>query len=78
MSISNQKLYRLIDSLHDEEKRSAYDYLHYLLERSRNPYRLIDLLEAEDILLSEEEQKQLLDKDDSFISLGDLKRELKI
>lgn len=78
MSIDKEDLHRLVDRLRDEDKKTAYDFLRYLIDRQRDPYDDIDRLEPDNVPLSSGEREQFDDKDDRTISLEDIKRELKV
>lgn len=78
MSIPNKDLHNLVDRLGEQEKRTAYDFLRYLIDRQQNPYHNIDRLNPDDVPMNKEEQKQFDNEDTETISLEDLKRELKL
>ncbi|MBN2909642.1 hypothetical protein JQC72_08890 [Polycladomyces sp. WAk] len=78
MSIEKEDLYRLVDRLAEQDKKSAYDFLRYLIDRHKNPYYHIDQLEPDDVPFNQEEQEQFDSEDEKTVSLEDLKRELKL
>lgn len=78
MSIEKDDLYKLVDRLGEQDKKSAYDFLRYLIDRQQNPYHHIDRLEPDDVPFNQEEREQFDSDDDETISLEDLKRELKL
>jgi hypothetical protein len=53
------QLHHMVDNLKEQDERMVYDFLHYLIQRYRNPYYKIDQLEPDDIPLNEEERAQL-------------------
>jgi hypothetical protein len=78
LSIEKEDLYRLVDRLSEQDKKSAYDFLRYLIDRQQNPYYHIDQLEPDDVPFNQEEQEQFDSEDEETVSLEDLKRELKL
>lgn len=81
LSIGKEDLHRLVDRLREQDKKSAYDFLRYLIDRQqnqRNPYHHIDQLEPEDVPFNQEEQEQFDSDDEETVSLKDLKRDLKL
>lgn len=78
MAISNEQLFRIIESLPETAKKSAYDYLKYLVfTHSRPDWEEIMQMEPDEIELSEEEERQLRENS-GFVSWEDAMNELKI
>lgn len=78
MAISNVQLFRIIESLPETAKKSAYDYLKYLVfTHSRPDWEEIMQMEPDEIELSEEEERQLRENS-GFVSWEDAMNELKI
>lgn len=78
MAISNEQLFRIIESLPETAKKSAYDYLKYLVfTHSRPDWEEIMQMEPDEIELSEEEKRQLRENS-RFVSWEDAMNELKI
>ncbi|MFZ3131058.1 MAG: hypothetical protein WA125_08155 [Desulfosporosinus sp.] len=60
MAISNDDLLKLVEILPEEAKQSAYDFLKFLTIGHKRPdWDEIDLLEPDDIPLSEEKERQM-------------------
>ena len=75
MSISNEDLFKLINVLPEESKRSVYDFVKFLAaDHSRPDWDEIMKMEPDDIPLSEEELRQL-NSDAGFVTGEDAKRE---
>lgn len=78
MAIRKDDLYRLVDNLDSEDKKAAFDFMQFLIERSKkekpNSWQDIDQLESDDVPLTKEELEQL-NSDEGFISGEDAKRE---
>lgn len=68
----------MVESLSDEDKKAAFDFMEFLIERSKNKkpesWQKIVELESDSDPLTEEELKQLKSKD-GYISREDAKRE---
>ncbi|EHQ89586.1 hypothetical protein [Desulfosporosinus youngiae] len=78
MAISNDDLLKLVKILPEEAKQSAYDYLKYLTIGHRRPdWDEIDLMEPDDIPLSEEEERQM-NNNTEFVSWEDAMHELNL
>jgi len=79
MAIRKGDLYKMVESLSAEDKKAAFDFIEFLIERSKNKkpesWQKIDELEGDNDPLTEEELKQLESKD-GYISGEDAKREL--
>ena len=74
MSITNDDLFKLVNSLPEETKQSAYDFLKFLtVHHSRPDWDEIMKMEPDDIPLSEEELLQL--NSDGFVTGEEAKRE---
>ncbi|SHG38215.1 hypothetical protein [Ornithinibacillus halophilus] len=78
MAICKEDLYRMVESLNDEDKKAAFDFMEFLIERSKKQkpksWQKIDELESDNELLTKEEVKQL-ECEDGYISGEDAKRE---
>jgi len=77
MAIRKEDLLKLIDSLNSEDKKAAFDFIQFLIERSKNKplaWQKIDDLEAIDEPLSNEERKQMR-SDEGYVSGEGVKRE---
>ena len=78
MAISNDDIFRLVSILPEETKQSAYDFLKFLTTRHTRPdWDEIDLMEPDDIALSEEEKLQLKNNTE-FMSWEDAMHELNL
>ena len=79
MAINKEDLYNMIDRLDTEDKKTVYDFLEFLNERSSKPasWKEIDALESDDEPLSKEELEQIGDGE-GFIAGEDAKGEYKI
>ncbi|OIJ08862.1 hypothetical protein BKP35_17410 [Anaerobacillus arseniciselenatis] len=78
MAIRKEELYKMVESLSNEDKKTAFDFMQFLIERSKNKkpksWQEIDELESDNEPLSEEELKQL-ESEDGYISGEGAKRE---
>ncbi|MDC3418763.1 hypothetical protein [Aquibacillus salsiterrae] len=67
MAIRKEDLYKMVESLNDEDKKAAFDFMEFLIERSKNKkpesWQKIDELERDNDPLTEEELEQLESKD---------------
>ncbi|KGP75615.1 XRE family transcriptional regulator [Desulfosporosinus sp. Tol-M] len=78
MAISNDDLLKLVKLLPEEAKQSAYDFLKFLTIGHKRPdWDEIDLLETDDIPLSEEEELQM-NNNTEFVSWEDAMHELNL
>jgi hypothetical protein len=78
MAISNEELFKMVKSLPDAAKKSAYDYFKYLsLTHSRPDWDEIMDMEPDENPLSEEEERQLKNSSE-FVSWEDAIRELNL
>ena len=78
MAISNDDIFKLVNILPEEAKRSAYDFLKFLTIRDTRPdWDEIDQMEPDDIPLSEEEEWQLKNNTE-FVSWEDAMHELNL
>lgn len=81
MSITKDKLHKIIDRLSESDAASAYDYLQYLVERKKQrknrTWAEIAQLTPDDEPLTEDELRQLNAPDD-FISLKQAVEEYEI
>ncbi|GGA38390.1 hypothetical protein GCM10007416_09120 [Kroppenstedtia guangzhouensis] len=76
MSIEKDDLHKLVDRLREQDKKSAYDFLRYLIDRQKDPYYEINQREPDDVPMNEEELEQF--HDEEFVSWEAVKRGLKI
>ncbi|MCT2536722.1 hypothetical protein NC661_14190 [Aquibacillus koreensis] len=78
MAVRKEDLYKMVESLNDEDKKAAYDFMEFLIERSKNKkpesWQKIDELKSDNDPLTEEELEQLESKD-GYNSGEDTKRE---
>ena len=78
MAIRKEELYRMVDSLSNEDKKAAFDFIEFLIEHFRNKkpksWQKIDELENDSDPLTAEELEQL-ESEDGYISGEDAKRE---
>lgn len=78
MSIRKEELYKMMESLSKEDKKAAFDFIEFLIERSKKnqpkPWGEIDKLEKDHDPLTKEELDQLESKD-GYMSGEDAKRE---
>ncbi len=77
MAIRKEILYRLIDRLDREDEKAAYDFLEFLVQRSKKKpevWEEIDNGEPDHHPLSKQELEQL-NSEDGYISGEDGKRE---
>lgn len=77
MAIRKEDLYKMIDGLNNADKKAAFDFMQFLIERSKKKpvhWQAIDELNPDDEPLTEEE-KQQLQSGDGYISGEDAKRE---
>ncbi|HHY74357.1 MAG TPA: hypothetical protein GX497_14260 [Bacillus bacterium] len=77
MAIRKEELNKMFDSLRNEDKKAAYDFMQFLIERSKKkptPWKKIDELEPDCEPLTEDELEQMNSKE-GYISGEDAKRE---
>ncbi|WP_066367164.1 XRE family transcriptional regulator [Neobacillus fumarioli] len=77
MAIRKEELYRLIDRLDQQDQKAAFDFLEFLVQRSKKKskgWERIDMDVPDDEPLSEEELEQLNSKE-GYVSGEDVKRE---
>lgn len=77
MAIRKEELYRLIDRLGHQDEKVAFDFLEFLVQRSkRKPadWEKIDRAEPDDELLSKQELEQL-NSEEGYVSGEEAKRE---
>lgn len=78
MAIHKEDLYRMLDSLSNEDKKATLDFIEFLIERSKKqkpkPWQKIDELESDNESLTKEEVKQL-ESEEGYITGEDAKRE---
>lgn len=81
MAIYKEDLYKMVESLSNEDKKTAFDFMEFLIERSKNKkpesWQKIDELEADTESLTKEERQQYESKE-GYISGEDAKREFGI
>ena len=78
MAIRKEDLYKMVESLNDEDKKAAFDFMEFLIERAKNQkpksWKKIDELESDNEPLTKEEVKQL-ESEEGYITREDAKRE---
>lgn len=77
MAIHKDELYRLIDRLDRQDEKAAFDFLEFLVQRSKKKpesWEKIDKAEPEQEPLSKQELEQL-NSDEGYISGEDAKIE---
>lgn len=77
LAIHKEDLYKMIDHLGNEDKKTAYDFMQFLIERSKKKpesWQKIDKLASDDEPLTKEELEQM-QSDAGFISGEDTKGE---
>lgn len=79
MAISKEEMYSLIERLDHEDKKTVYDFIQFLNERSKNyeSWQKIDELDPDQEPLTKEELEQFKSKE-GFITGEDAKNEYKI
>lgn len=78
MAIKNEDLYKIIEKLPEEAKKSAYDYLKYLsFKHNRPDWDEIMEMKPDEFDLSKEEERQLKENSE-FVSWEDTMNELKL
>lgn len=77
--MSKEEMYSLIERLDHEDKKTVYDFIQFLNERSKNEesWQKIDELAPDQEPLTNEELEQLKSKE-GFIAGEDAKNEYKI
>ena len=77
LAIRREDLYKMVDSLSNEDKKAAFDFMEFLIERSKNKkpksWQEIDDLESDNEPLTNEEMKQLK-SEEGYISGEEAKR----
>ncbi|CUA80541.1 hypothetical protein [Anoxybacillus suryakundensis] len=77
MAVDKKVLHEMIEQLSESDQKSAYEFLLYLLQRSKKDHKWWDEMEEvseEEALLTEEENRQL-QGDEGYMTGGDAKRE---
>lgn len=77
MAIRKEELYRLVDRLDQQDQKAAFDFLDFLVERSRKKpeaWEKIDRAEPDNEPLSKQELEQL-NSEEGYASGEDGKRE---
>lgn len=78
MAIHKEDLFKMIESLSNEDKKTAFDFIKFLIERSKNKkpesWQMIDELEADSEALAKEEREQY-EREAGYISGEDAKYE---
>lgn len=79
MAINKEELYSMIERLGNEDKKTVYDFIEFLNERSNKPesWKEIDELDSDKEPLTKEELQQL-ESEEGFIAGEDGKNEYKI
>jgi hypothetical protein len=77
MVIRKEDIHNLVERLPEDDQKSVYDFMQYLLNRStekKNGWDKIDQADPDDEPLSEEELRQL-NSDAGYVTGEDAKRE---
>ncbi|EMA6342977.1 hypothetical protein ACH0R4_RS05965 [Bacillus cytotoxicus] len=77
MAIRKEELYRLIDRLDQQDKKAAFDFLEFLVQRSKKKpkaWEQIDMADPDHEPLSKQELEQL-DSEEGYVSGEDAKNE---
>ena len=77
MAIRKEELYRLIDRLDQQDQKAAFDFLEFLVQRSKRKskdWEKIDMADPDHEPLSEQELEQLNSKE-GYVSGEDAKLE---
>ncbi|MEK4418563.1 hypothetical protein [Bacillus sp. FSL K6-0268] len=77
MAIRKNELYQLIDRLNRQDEKAAFDFLEFLVQRSKkkpNDWEKIDIADPDHKPLSTQEVDQL-NSDEGYVSGEDAKRE---
>ena len=77
MAIHKEELYRLVDRLDQKDEKAAFDFLEFLIERSKKTskdWETIDKAEPEHEPLSKQELEQL-NSEEGYVSGEDAKIE---
>lgn len=69
--IRKEDLHELVEHLNKEDLKTGYDFLKYLVERSKDPFAWAKDLDADPYPMNEEERAQWESKDKEYISLDD-------
>ncbi|HDX9577017.1 TPA: hypothetical protein ROX88_000488 [Bacillus pseudomycoides] len=77
MAIRKEELYRLIDCLDQQDEKAAFDFLEFLIQRSKKKNKVweeIEMADSDHEPLSKLELEQL-NSDEGYVSGEDAKRE---
>lgn len=78
MAIRKEDLFKLVESLNNEDKKVAFDFMEFLIERSNKQkpesWKRIDELDSDREPLTKEESQQLEDEE-GYVLGEDAKRE---
>ncbi len=78
VAVHKEDLYRMVETLSNEDKKAAFDFIEFLVERSKNKkpqsWQDIDELDSDGEPLTDEEREQL-ENEEGYISGEDAKRE---
>jgi hypothetical protein len=78
VAIRKDDLLKMVESLSNEDKKAAFDFMEFLIERSKKKkpkaWQEIDELQSDDEKFNEQELEQL-ENEDGYISGEDAKRE---
>ncbi|PFB52377.1 hypothetical protein CN404_20465 [Bacillus thuringiensis] len=77
MAIRKDELYQLIDRLDRQDEKAAFDFLEFLVQRSKkkpNDWEKIDMADSDHEPLSTQEIEQL-NSEEGYVSWEDAKRE---
>jgi hypothetical protein len=77
MAVRKEDLHQLVNRLHKQNQKMAYEFLQYLVSKQEdNPYLEIRQREPDNIQMNEEEWEQFQDKE--FVSWEEVKRDLNL
>ncbi|EJQ97345.1 hypothetical protein II5_05984 [Bacillus cereus MSX-A1] len=77
MAVRKEGLYRLIDCLGHQDEKAAFDFLEFLVQRSKKKpkdWKKIDIADSDDEPLAKQELEQL-NSEEGYVSGEDAKRE---
>ncbi|WP_243293177.1 hypothetical protein [Bacillus sp. FJAT-47783] len=77
MAIRKEDLYRLVDCLDQQDQKAAFDFLDFLIQRSKQKpkhWEQVDMADPDDQPLSKQELEQL-NSEEGYVSGEDAKRE---
>ncbi|GGJ64322.1 molybdopterin synthase catalytic subunit [Anoxybacillus voinovskiensis] len=74
MEVGKKALHDMIEQLSEADRKSAYDFLSYLLERPKRERIIWEQIEEDEEPLTEEERQQL-QGDEGYVTGSEAKRE---